>query len=377
MCKKVFVAATGQNCGKSTVCLSLLHRAAKKYKRIGFIKPLGPKLVDFRGIQADKDAVLMAQIFGLEDQIRDMSPVPLYPGTTRQVLDGEISSATLGEQMLSACRRLEEKCDFLVIEGAGHAGVGSVIGYNNAQVAKLLDAPVMMVSEGGIGRAIDSINLNLSEFNQAGVPVHLLLGNKLHADKRQLNLHYLNKAFAHLNMHIEGGFNFSPILADPTLKRISNLLGCKLQGDQEQGRRIIHSVQLGSASAQRVADLLKESTLLMVHTSRDELMVMLASLYHLPEYRSKIAGMVIAGYAPVSPITLKIVDDSNIPYIRTSMTTSNAFSLVKDDVSKIGAEDLEKINLIRHLADAELDFEKIDAILNPQLADKTSTQEHQ
>lgn len=365
MCKKVFVAATGQNCGKSTVCLSLLHRAAQKYKRIGFIKPLGPKLVEFRDLQVDKDAVLMAQIFGLEEHISDMSPVPLYPGTTRQVLDGEISSATLGEQMLSACRRLEEKCDFLVIEGAGHAGVGSVIGHNNAQVAKLLDAPVMMISEGGIGRAIDSISLNLSEFNQAGVPVRLLLGNKLHAEKRQINLHYLDKAFAHLDMQIEGGFNYSPVLANPTLKRISRLLDCPLQASVAQGLRIAHSVQLGSASAQRVADLLKESTLLMVHTSRDELMVMMASLYHLPEYRHKIAGMVIAGYAPVSPITLKIVDDSKIPYIRTSMTTSDAFSRIKDDVSKISAEDLEKITLIRHLADVELDFEKIDAILNP------------
>jgi BioD-like phosphotransacetylase family protein len=166
-------------------------------------------------------------------------------------------------------------------------------------------------------------------------------------------------------MHIEGGFNFSPILANPTLKRISRLLNGPLQANEEQGLRIAHSVQLGSASAQRVADLLKESTLLMVHTSRDELMVMLASLYHLPEYRHKITGMVIAGHAPVSPITLKIVDDSHIPYIRTQMTTSEAFSRIKDDVSKINAEDLEKTNLIRHLADVELDFEKIDAILNP------------
>jgi len=347
------------------VCLSLLHRAAQKYKRIGFIKPLGPKLVEFRGAQADKDAVLMAQIFGLEQHITDMSPVPLYPGTTRQVLDGEISPETLGEQMLNACRRLEEQCDFLVIEGAGHAGVGSVIGYNNAQVAKLLDAPVMMVSEGGIGRAIDSISLNLSEFNQAGVPVKLLLGNKLLEHKREINLHYLDKAFANHDLHVEGGFNFSPILANPTLKRIGRILGSPVQGNENEELCIVHNVQLGSASAQRVADLVGDSTLLMVHTSRDELMVMMASLYHLPEYRNKIAGMVIAGVAPVSPITLKIVDDSHIPYIRTQMTTSDAFSRIKDDVSKISAEDQEKIDLIRHLADVELDFEKIDAILNP------------
>ncbi len=364
MAKKVFVAATGQNCGKSTVCLSLLHRARQKYGRVGFMKPLGPKLVDFRGTQADKDAVLMAQVFDLDDNIRDMSPVPLYPGTTRQVLDGEIPPERFATQILEASQRLEACCDFIVIEGAGHAGVGSVIGYNNAQIAKLLDTPVMMVAEGGIGRAIDSIELNLCAFKQADVAVKLLFANKLLADKRQSNLHYLNKAFASRELAIFGGFNYSPILANPTMKRISKLLSSPLQGNDEEIHRIVHHVQLASASAQRVADLMEESTLLLVHSSRDELMVMLAALYHLPEYRHKIAGMVISGHDPVSPITLKIVDDSQIPYIRSERSNSETFSRISSDVSKISAEDKEKIDLICHLADQELDFDTIDALLN-------------
>jgi hypothetical protein len=364
MAKKIFIAATGQNCGKSTVCLSLLHRAAKKYGRIGFMKPLGPKLVEFRGCQADKDAVLMAQVFDLDANIRDMSPVPLYPETTRQVLDGEIDVKRFGEQMLEACSRLEQQCDFLVIEGAGHAGVGSVVGYNNAHIAKLLNAPVMMVAEGGIGRAIDSISLNLCAFQQAGAPVHLLFANKLLEDKRETTMHYLRKAFTNNDIKVMGGFNYSPILANPTLRRISNLLTTQLQGNEAELNRIVHHVQLGSASAQRVADLLEKSTLLLVHNSRDELMVMLASLYHLPEYRDKIAGIVITGRDPVSPITMRIVNDSHIPYIETKLTNSAAFLRIKSDVSKTSASDIEKIDLIRHFADEELDFDAIDAMVS-------------
>ena len=43
MARKVFIAATGQNSGKTTTSLSLMYMARKKYKRVGFIKPLGPK----------------------------------------------------------------------------------------------------------------------------------------------------------------------------------------------------------------------------------------------------------------------------------------------------------------------------------------------
>ncbi|WP_321531731.1 AAA family ATPase [uncultured Desulfuromonas sp.] len=364
MAKKIFVAATGKNCGKSTICLSLLYRAARKYPRIGFIKPIGPKLIEFNNFHVDKDAVLMAQVFGLEEHIHQMNPVPVFSDTTRQVLDGQIGPDFFAEKMIEACRYFEKECDFLVIEGAGHAGVGSVLGYNNAEVAKLLDAPVMMVTDGGIGRAIDAVSMNLSVFQLAGAPVRMLVANKLIADKRELTMHYLKKAFAGRDIHIQGGFNFSPILANPTLHRISRLLGAPLKGNLEEQHRIVHHVQLGAASAQRVADLLDESSLLLVNSTRDELMVMLASLYHLPEYRHKIAGMIIPGHAPVSPITARIVDDSNIPYMRTHLTNSEAFTRIQNDVSKITAQDQEKIDLVGHLAEVELDFDTVDKLFD-------------
>ncbi|WP_369412337.1 AAA family ATPase [Geotalea toluenoxydans] len=42
MCRKIFIAATGQNTGKTTISLSLVHLARQRYKRVGFIKAIGP-----------------------------------------------------------------------------------------------------------------------------------------------------------------------------------------------------------------------------------------------------------------------------------------------------------------------------------------------
>ncbi|MBN2644777.1 MAG: AAA family ATPase [Desulfuromonadaceae bacterium] len=363
MARKLFVAATGKDCGKTTVCLSLLHCAAQKYRRVGFIKPVGPKLISYQGQVMDKDAALMCEVFQLHDQLPWLSPVAVHGHTTRDVLDGTLDPLLLHQQILEACRQLEQQCDFIVIEGSGHAGVGSVLGCGNATVARLLQAPVMMVAEAGIGRAVDLLHMNLALFDQAEVPVHMILINKIVAEKREENLGYLQKAFSGKPLQVEGGFNFSPVLANPTLSRISRILDVPLQGNVEERQRIIHHVQLGAASAQRVADLLQEATLLLVNSSRDELMVMLASLYHLPEYRHKIAGLVIPGYAPVSPITQKIVDDSGIPYMRTTLSNSEAFARVTGDVAKISADDREKIDLIRRLAETELPFDAIDALI--------------
>lgn len=364
MCKKLFIAATGQHCGKTTISLSLMHLARQRYGRVGYIKPLGPKCQDFGGVLVDKDAALMARVFGLEDQIELMSPLVIGKGSTKRFLDGELCREWAMERIVNACQELESQCDLLLVEGAGHGGVGSVIGLNNADVARLLDAPVVMVAGGGIGSVIDSVRLNLPLYEKEGVDVRMLLVNKLLADKRESSLGYLSKYFAGSGIQVCGAFDYSPVLADPTLQSVSKLLAYPLQGDLRQKQRIIHNLQLGAASSQKVIDNLLESTLVVTTSSRDELLVTLSSLYNIPAYRHKIAGVVIPGHAPVSAITQRIIDDSGIPYIRIEQTTAEVFIALNGHVSKISYEDTEKISLITSQAEQVIDFDAIKALLN-------------
>ena len=362
MCKKIFIAATGQHCGKTTTSLSLLHLARKKYNRVGFIKPFGPKRTSYLGQFVDVDAALIAHVYGMEDQLELMSPVALDSHTTREVLEGKADPQQYLEQICHATSELEKRCDFLIIEGAGHAGVGSVMGLNNGQLAQKLDAPVLLVAGGGVGNVIDAIQLNLALFRETGAEVRMVLPNKLIKDKRESTLNYLRLAFKNTTIQIVGGFNYSPILANPTLKYLSELLRLELQADTEQASHIVHHVQLGAASTQRIVDLLCESTLLIVPSSRDEVLVMLSTLYHLPEFKNKIAGLIIIGIAPLTEIVQRILDDAKIPYMRTAETTADTYTTIQEDVAKIGADDDEKIALVQQLAESELDFELIDSL---------------
>ena len=136
----------------------------------------------------------------------------------------------------------------------------------------------------------------------------------------------------------------------------------QLHAQPEQSSRIVHHVQLAAASTQRVVDLLRESTLIIVTSSRDEVLVMLATLYHLPEYRSKIAGLVIVGVLPIADIVQRVLDDAMIPYMRSSATMAEIYTTIQADVAKIGVDDQEKIALVQELAETELDFEMIDSL---------------
>ncbi|HEY5674088.1 MAG TPA: AAA family ATPase [Malonomonas sp.] len=112
MCKKIFIASTGQNTGKTTTSISLLHLARKKYQRIGFIKPFGPKLTSYRGQDVDVDVALMAHVYEMDDDLSLMSPVVLYPSTSRKVLDGRIDPQQYLDKICAAAAELEKNATF-------------------------------------------------------------------------------------------------------------------------------------------------------------------------------------------------------------------------------------------------------------------------
>jgi BioD-like phosphotransacetylase family protein len=364
MARKIFIAATGMNSGKTTTSLSLMHMALRKYKKVGFIKPLGPKPVEFQGQIADKDAVLMARYFGLEDDLHLMSPFVLKGGDTRRVMDGELAREQIRNQVFGAIKELDEKNDFLIIEGAGHTGVGTVLGCNNAQIARTTGATVLLVTGGGLGNVIDTAQVNIALFQKEQARVKAILINKIIPDKREQTLKYLDMAFADEDIKVIGGFNYQPILANPSMRRIAGVLGVELRANHDQSQRIIHNVQIGAASAQRVVELLRESTLVIVNSSRDELLVTLSNLYHLDEFRPKIAGIVIPGSSEISHITMKIINSSGIPYMIAKRTSSKVFEMISDDVSKLTVEDTHKLKLLTELAEKRLKFEEIDALLD-------------
>lgn len=364
MAKKIFVSATNQDCGKTTTSLSLLYQARKRYERIGFVKPVGPKPIDFLGRRIDTDPATMAQVYGLEHLIDDMCPVVVEPGMTQRIVEGKVDVSELEGRILRAVERLDRECDFLIVEGAGHSGVGSILGLSNARVAAMVGAPVLMVTCGGLGSVVDAVCMNLALYREVGAEVRLLVANKLIPEKRDRTLELLKLAFRDAPFEVLGGFNYQPVLANPTLKRVAKVLGIEVSGEPKELMRIVHSVQIGASSTQRVVDNLKPDTLLIVTSSRDELLVTLSNLYTQPEYHPRIAGLVIPGTTPISEITQKILDRSGIPYLRTYKRTDHVFLAIHEDVSKLTAEDAEKIALIQQLALKRFDFDYIDRLFS-------------
>ena len=137
--RHLYLAATGQNRGKTTASLGLFDGFVGRGFRTGFMKPVGQRTVIEQGVPADEDAVLVRTIFGLPDPLAAMSPVHIPRGFTKAYIAGEVVE-DLPSRIVEAHATFADR-DLVLIEGTGHAGVGAVIGLSNAVVASLLRAP--------------------------------------------------------------------------------------------------------------------------------------------------------------------------------------------------------------------------------------------
>ena len=88
--RQVYLAATGMNRGKTTVCLGFLDGCLSRGLRTGFMKPVGQRTVIEDGVPADEDAVLMRDVFGLPDPMSAMSPVHIPRGFTSAYIAGDV-----------------------------------------------------------------------------------------------------------------------------------------------------------------------------------------------------------------------------------------------------------------------------------------------
>ena len=135
-----------QHHGKTTITLGMVHALVQQGRRVAYQKPVGQQTVpvEYNGttLQIDRDVDVFKHLWpNLVGSFPDSSPVAFPPAFTRYVLDGKETPDALRDRCVASFERLLNEAEYVVVEGTGHIGVGSIVGLNNAQVSSSLPAP--------------------------------------------------------------------------------------------------------------------------------------------------------------------------------------------------------------------------------------------
>lgn len=360
MAKKIFIAATGQHCGKTTMSVALIHLLKKQGYRVGFMKPVGQEFVEYKGLEIDKDAALMHELFKMNDEVLDaVSPIVIKSKYTQDFLDGKISNEEIETKILQSAKKMDSLYDYIILEGTGHGGVGSVIGFNNAKVAAMLNAKVLLVCPGGIGNAIDRVHMNMALYEKYGSQLLAIMANKVLVDKREKIHKYLSKALNVFSENILMGFDYVDQLSKPSFNQIAKAFKADVRGDVEAAKELILNTQIGAASSHRMSVILKEKSVLIIPGTRDDLIMSMASLYDIPKYKEKLVGLILTGEPSISPVTQTILNNASIPHFKINKTSIETLHKIKDFTSKLNSGEQEKLNLLFSLAEKMNDENKL------------------
>lgn len=359
--RRLFVAATRMNDGKTTTCLGLFEALRSLYSRIGFIKPVGQRYVEIDGHLVDEDSFLLDQIFHVQVPIESMSPVTIDATFTRRYLEDPAKhKAQIVDRICRGFDRVSWEKEFTIIEGTGHAGVGAVFDHSNARVARLLGAKAIIVAQGGIGRPVDEIALNKALFDQEGVEVIGAVLNKVEPDKMGLVAEYAGLGLKKLGVPLLGVLPIQKVLSAPNLAQIvEEISGRWLNGREYALHERVLKIVIGAMTAKGIVDHFTPGVLVITPGDRDD--IILAAIASAGvSGQDHIAGMILTRNILPHPNIIELLAQTRIPVIAAADDSYTVAAKINRMTVKTQPTDQDKIPVIKQLIQAHVD---LDALL--------------
>lgn len=369
MAKRVFIAATRQNEGKTTVSLGLLACLSGRVDKLGFIKPVGQRYLEVEGHKVDEDAVLIRDVFGMPFGLPDMSPVAVARTFTRDYID-KGDEHDLKRQIWRAFRAIDGGSEFVVVEGTGHAGVGSCFDLSNANVAKLLKCKVILVTGGGIGKPIDEVLLNRCLFESAGVEIMGVIMNKVTPDKIADVERYGRKGLSRFGLELLGVMPYQEQLVGPTMQQILEDTGGQILNGAEHLDVHIDKVVIGAMTPHRALDYFGRGTLLITAGDREDLILAAMGGCMLGIGKANcVSGLVLTGGIYPHENIMRLVRKTWVPVIIVKDDSYTTARNVSEITCKIRPNDKKKISVARRLVHKYVNVDRIAEIAMSQVVD--------
>lgn len=358
--KRIFIAATMQNDGKTTMSLGLIRSLRKKVgEDIGFIKPIGQRYLIEQGYKVDEDSVLINEVCGIKKHIKDMSPIAIERGFAANYIK-KPDREKLVNKIKKSFSIVSNEADLVIIEGTGHAGVGSVFDLSNAAVAKLLKSDVILISRGGVGRPIDEIMLNKALFDKEGVRVLGVIINKVLPEKYDKISSTVRKGLQRKGVRVLGVVPYQKMLSIPSIGQIQEETGADLLWGKEYLERLADNIIVAAMEPYDILNYLKDRVLVITPGDREDVMMTILSAQLAGgEKEFDVVGMILTGGIMPHQEVMKIIKRTEIPILFSKEDTYRVAARVHDRTVKIRPEDKEKIDLVVNLTEDYVDINYI------------------
>lgn len=356
MTNAIYLTTTEPYSGKSIIALGLVNLLAEKTEKIAYFKPV------ISSSESEKDTHLdmISTHFNLNIPYQDM-----YAFTRNEVVK-HINAGNepyLIDTIIDRFKRLQEKNDFVVVEGTDFMGPNTNVEFDgNIAIAKNLGIPAAIIvkGEGKSIQEIVDISVNTTKsFLDEGVQILTVIANKIDADALEEIRTALTKALP--KGIIVTCIPTNKDLGNPTMKEIFESVGGKiLFGEHLLSNQVDASI-VGAMQLHNCLARLSKNTLIVTPGDRGDIIIG-ALQANLSKNYPKIAGLVLTGGLVPEQTILNMIEglDTVVPVISVKTGTFKTVTHVANTQSRIAPDNKEKIALAISMFDKHVDVKTLE-----------------
>lgn len=357
MKKAIYIATSEANSGKSIVTLGLMRMLLGKTAKVGYFRPI---IDNVKKGKKDNHINTIISHFQL-----DIKPNDAYAFTRSEFINmrNNGKEGEIFDTIISKYKALEEKNDFMLVEGTDFSGEGMAIELDaNILIAKNLGIPAIIVSS-GVGKTLDEfiegLHLAYDSFKEKEVEVLAVIANKVQEKNIEIVKNGVEK-----NLPKDVFVNVIPLIAslnNPTIKEIAKAIDAKILFGKELINNQTTSFKVGAMQLRNYLKQLEENCLIITPGDRADIILGALQANISTNYPS-ISGIVLTGgILPEEPI-IKLIE--GLPQIVPILTVNEG---TFDVANKIGAvrshmyaENKEKINISLNTFDKYVEVDKLN-----------------
>ena len=338
----IYITNTERSTGRSLVALGIFKHLLTKVSKVGYFRPI---INDLPHGKRDNHIETMLKYFNI-----DMEYKEAYGFTMSQVVKyiNRDQEARLIEKIIEQYKAIEEKYDFVVVEGGEFADSGIAIEFElDIEIAKNLALPTVLVSSAK-GKALkDAVsNLDLAvktceelDMNVLSVFMNRVPGTEIEEMKKELEAVIPSDTAIEIIPEIKQ-------LASPTIKEIQEELGATVLMGHNLLCKQVDKIDVGAMHLRNFLERMGENSLIITPGDRSDI-ILGALQAHVSSNYPNISGILVTGGLPPRRAIRKLIEGLSIivPIIMVDDVTFDAANKVANVKPRIRPGITRKIDL--------------------------------
>lgn len=356
MNKAIYIATSEPNSGKSIVALGLMRMLLGKTAKVGYFRPI----IDGGSLEKkDNHINTILSHFDLNIDYKDAFAFTRHEFINKRNLgkEGEIF-----DTIIEKYKALEEKNDFMLVEGTDFSGEGAAIELDaNILIAKNLGIPAIIVSS-GVNKTLDEfvngLHLAYDTFSEKEVKVLAVIANKVQEEN-------LNTVIEGVEQNLPkdvlvNAIPLIPSLNNPTVKEIVKAINAEILFGKEYINNQTNSFKVGAMQLRNYLTKIEQDCLIITPGDRADIILGALQANISSNYPS-ISGIVLTGgLIPEKPI-VKLIEGLQqiVPIVSVAFGTFEVANRIGAVRSHMYAENKDKIAMSLNTFDKYCNVEKL------------------